>query len=106
MAATPQAPSFPEQGRVFTNTRYPELTVLGPNRKWFKFNSTKIVARNEEDAAFLATVRHVYQEPDEFLTVKANDERFFTHRATGFKTMNRDAYDDWVNRSEWGTVRR
>ena len=97
---------FPEKGRVFTNTRFPELKVLSPNGRWLKFNSTKLIATNEDDAAFVSTLRGVYAEPDNFRDLDAGDPSFFVHKSTGFKTLNRHAYDDWVNHSEWSATRR
>ena len=96
--------AFPEKGRVFTNTRFPEVKLLGPHGSWLKFNSTKIIARDPATADFLDGRNGIYAEPDEFLDLDPNDEKFFVHKRTGFKTLNRDAYNDWINRSEWSAT--
>lgn len=95
---------FPEKGRVFTNTRFPEVKMLNPSGGWLKFNSTKIIAKDPQTAAFLASRKNVFAEPDEFLDLDPTDEKFFVHKATGFKTLNREAYNDWINRSEWSAT--
>ena len=96
--------SFQEKGRGFTNTRFPETKLMGPNGSWLKFNSTKIIAKDEEIANFLAGVKGIFVEPDNFLDLALGDKKFFVHKATGFKTLNKDAYDDWINRSEWSAT--
>jgi hypothetical protein len=96
--------TFPVRGRVFTNTRFPEVSILGPDGNWMKFNSSKFVAKDEGTAALLTGKRGIFVEPDEFLDLPVDDEKFYVHKATGFKTLNRDAYEDWINRSEWSAT--
>lgn len=95
---------YPERGRVFTNTRFPEVKMLTPNGTWVKFNSTKALVKDPEIATFLASVDGVFTEPDSFMQLDVNDGQFYTHKATGFKTLNRKAYEDWINRSEWSAT--
>lgn len=99
---------FPKGGVVFTNTRKPNHKILLASGHWAVFHSTKLVARTPEDAALIeakaARTPGIFREPDNFLTIPQNSDEFFVHSATGFKTLNRKAYEDWVNRSEWSAT--
>ena len=100
---------------VFTNTRYPEMKVSlttegedGHRRRtgrFLKFNSSKLIT-NAEDAKALEALKlpGVYREPSNFATEDPNSDKFFVHQATGFKTLSKEAYEDWVNNSEWSAV--
>jgi hypothetical protein len=107
--SSPRAASTADKRIVFTNTRFPELKVSvvkdgKRTGRFLKFNSTKLVVDNEEDAKTLESLNlpGVYREPSGFFS--SPEDKFFTHGATGFRTLSKDAYEDWVNHSEWAVA--
>jgi hypothetical protein len=101
---------------VFTATRSPELKVAltsegddGVRRRtgrWIKFNAGKAVVESADDAKALEALKipGVFREPSGFLSESPDSDRFFTHKGTGFRTLSKEAYEDWVNNSEWSAV--
>lgn len=117
--ATPSTPrgkrAAGDKGIVFTNTRYPEQKVAltkededGVRRRtgrWLKFNSGKLITDAEGAKALEAlNLPGVFREPAGFLSEDPNSDKFHVHNATGFKTLSKQAFEDWVNNSEWSAV--
>lgn len=102
---------------VFTSTRYPEQKIAivkedEDGRKvrsgtYIKFNSTKLFATPEQAKQLEAmNLPGVYREPSGYVTEARNptSDKMFRHESTGFQTMSKAAYEDWVNNSEWSAV--
>lgn len=99
---------------VFTNTRYPEMklslvrdgdlegTKVRTGRS-VKFNSTKFATTDSKvaDAIDALNKPFIFREPARFTSLDPNSDEFFVHSGTGFKTLVKKAYEDWVNNSEW-----
>jgi hypothetical protein len=97
---------------VFTNTRFPEQSISivedvdGVKQRtgyYADFHSTKLMT---DDPVRIAQIEaldrpYIYREPDEFLSLPQDSEKFFRHRDSGFKTLVKAAFEDWVDNSEW-----
>jgi hypothetical protein len=111
---TKKSTKTPDKTIVFTNTRYPEMklslvrdgdvegTKVRTGRS-VKFNSTKFATTDPKVAEAVEALNkpYIFREPAEFTNLDPNSDKFFVHSGTGFKTLVKKAYEDWVNNSEW-----
>jgi len=76
--------------------------------RYIEFMATKMSTQDAEVAQAMRDFNkpYIYEEPAEFTTLDPESEKFYTHRATGFKTLRKDAYEDWVDNSEWSAKPR
>jgi len=98
---------------VFTNTRFPSQTIAivtdrGDGTKertgyYVDFQSTKLMTSDPERVEQIEALGrpYIFREPIEFIDLPPDSEKFYRHRDTGFKTLVKAAYEDWVDNSEW-----
>lgn len=102
---------------VFTNTRFPEQKIsITQDRdgathrtgKRVEFHSGKLMTTDPAVVEQIEALNraYIYREPDNFTEVDPESKAFFRHDATGFRTLVKEAYEDWVNNSEWSAVPR
>ena len=97
---------------VFTNTRYPEQKIaivkeqdgikVTTGRR-IEFHSCKMSTTDPEVVKQIEALNrpYIYREPASYLSTPIDSDKFFRHPATGFRTLSKAAFEDWVNNSEW-----
>lgn len=100
---------------VYTNTRSPNehISVVRDNGegeiptrtgKYIEFSSTKAYVKPNDAAAIklLDGRSGIFREPADFAeAVASGDKRVFRHTKTGFMTMDKKAFEEWINNSEF-----
>ena len=103
---------------VFTNTRYPDQRIAlikegdGGRRqrtgRRVAFQSTKLATTDPAAAQQVRDLNrpYIFEEPANYIGTDPNADSMFLHKSTGFRTMVKKAYEDWVDNSEWSAKPR
>lgn len=118
--ADTQKPPVPKKAKgdairtyVFTNTRYPDQKIAvvkddgegGRVRtgRRVAFQSTKLATTDPVAAQQIRDLNrpYIFEEPANYIGTDPEGDAMFLHKGTGFRTMVKKAYEDWVDNSEW-----
>lgn len=119
-APAPKVGKSPKDGKrtyVFTNTRYPDQKLSIVREKddvrhrtghRVEFHSTKLATDDPEVATQVRDLNrpYIFEEPADYVGTDPYSDKMFLHKSTGFRTMVKKAYEDWVDNSEWSAKPR